>query len=162
VSGMRRRLVVCFCWLSLATVSGVLGQTPVVKDSLKEASIVGRWRVKFTLLGGEEKNLDLIAKENGVGVFELKDTGPDNKPVPTPQPAIWSTTSDRISISSNVELPIGTCCRENGTLIFKAKTVSTDSFSGKLIFVTNTDEEESPYKFRSTIGTFSATRLPKN
>jgi len=141
---------------------GASAQTPSPKDSLRQTSIVGRWHVKFTLIGGEEKNLDLIAKEHGVGIFELKDTGPDNKPVPTPQPAIWSTMADTLSISSNLELPIGTCCRENGTLIFKAKNVSGNSFSGKLIFVTNTDEEESPYKFRSTIGAFSATRLIKN
>jgi hypothetical protein len=161
VTGMRR-LVILFSLLSLPTVFVVSAQTLTSKPSLKETSIVGRWHVKFTLLGGEEKNLDLIAKEHGVGAFELKDTGPDNKPVPTPQPAIWSTTSDTLSISSNVELPIGTCCRENGTLIFKAKVVAGNSFSGKLIFVTNTDEEESPYKFRSTIGTFSATRLAEN
>jgi hypothetical protein len=157
---MRRLLL--FCLLLIVTVCVISGQTSAPKESLKDTSIVGRWHVKFTLIGGEEKNLDLIAKEHGVGIFELKDTGPDNKPVPTPQPAIWSTTTDTLSISSQVELPIGTCCRENGTLIFKAKTVSSNSFSGKLIFVTNTDEEESPYKFRSTIGTFSATRLTKN
>ncbi|HEY6245991.1 MAG TPA: hypothetical protein VIX17_18720 [Pyrinomonadaceae bacterium] len=157
---MRRLLL--FCLLLILTVCGISGQTSAPKESLKDASIVGRWHVKFTLIGGEEKNLDLIAKEHGVAVFELKDTGPENKPVPTPQPAIWSTTADTLNISSNLELPIGTCCRENGTLIFKAKNVSGNSFSGKLIFVTNTDEEESPYKFRSTIGTFSATRLIKN
>ena len=156
------RYLVVFCLLSIVTVCGLSAQTSPTKESLKEASIVGRWHVKFTLIGGEEKNLDLIAKEHGVAVFELKDTGPDNKPVPTPQPAIWSMSEDKLSVSSNVELPIGTCCRENGTLIFKAKSVSPNSISGKLIFVTNTDEEESPYKFRSTIGTFSATRLPKN
>jgi hypothetical protein len=157
---MRRLLL--FCLLLILTVCGISGQTSAPKESLKDTSIVGRWHVKFTLIGGEEKNLDLIAKEHGVAVFELKDTGPDNKPVPTPQPGIWSMSDDKLSVSSNVELPIGTCCRENGTLIFKAKNVSSNSFSGKLIFVTNTDEEESPYKFRSTIGTFSATRLTKN
>ncbi|HEY6246959.1 MAG TPA: hypothetical protein VIX17_23605 [Pyrinomonadaceae bacterium] len=154
--------LVLFCLLSIASVCGVSAQTSAPKESLKEPSIIGRWHVKFILIGGEEKNLDLIAKEHGVAVFELKDTGPDNKPVPTPQPGIWSMSDDKLSVSSNVELPIGTCCRENGTLIFKAKNVSSNSFSGKLIFVTNTDEEESPYKFRSTIGTFSATRLTKN
>jgi hypothetical protein len=157
---MRRLLL--FCLLSIVTVCGISAQTSAPKESLKATSILGRWHVKFTLTGGEEKNLDLTAREHGVGILELKDTGPDNKPVPTPQPAIWSTTSDTLNISSNIELPIGTCCRENGTVIFKAKSVSSNSFSGKLIFVTNTDEEESPYKFRSTIGTFSATRLPNN
>ena len=156
------KLLILFCLMATGSVWGASAQTSTPKDSLKETSIVGRWHVKFSLIGGEEKNLDLIAKEHGVAVFELKDTGPDNKPVPTPQPGIWSMSDNKLSISSNVELPIGTCCRENGTLIFKAKNISSNSFSGKLIFVTNTDEEESPYKFRSTIGTFSATRLPNN
>ena|ERR1051325_3909838 len=148
--------------ISLASAYGVASQKPLSKDSLKETSFVGRWHVKFTLLGGDEKNLVLAAQENGIGSIELLDTGPDNKPVPTTQPATWAKTLDRISVSSNVELPIGTCCRESGTLIFKAKFVSANSFSGKLIFVTNIDEEESPYKFHSTVGTFSATRLPPN
>jgi hypothetical protein len=31
--------------------------------------------------------------------------------------------------------------------------------SGNLIFVTNIDEEESAYKYHSTVGTFTASRL---
>ncbi len=146
-----RRLVIVLALLSLASVYGV---------SAQETSFAGRWQVKFTLLNSDEKNLILVAKENGAAFLELKDTGPDNKPVPTPQPAIWSKTAGKLDISSIVELPIGTCCRETGTVIFKAKVTSNNSVSGNVIFVTNTDEEESPYKYRSTIGTFSATRLP--
>jgi len=131
-------------------------------DSLTESSLIGRWHVKFTLLGGSEKNLVIAVREKGVAAFELLDTGPDDKPVPTPQPATWSKTLDNVSISGEVELPLGTCCRETGTLIFKAKLLSNKSFPGKLVFVTNVDEEESPYKFRSTIGTFIATRLPND
>lgn len=155
-----RRLVIAFALLSLASVYGVSAQTPPSKDSSKETSFAGRWQVKFTLMNSDEKNLILVAKENGAAFLELKDTGPDNKPVPTPQPAIWSKTADKLNISSIVELPIGTCCREIGTVIFKAKVASYNSVSGNVVFVTNTDEEESPYKYRSTIGTFSATRLP--
>ena len=159
VAGMRR-LVIAFALLSLASVYGVSAQTPPSKDSSKETSFAGRWQVKFTLMNSDEKNLILVAKENGAGFLELKDTGPDNKPVPTPQPAIWSKTADKLNISSIVELPIGTCCREIGTVIFKAKIASNNSVAGNVVFVTNTDEEESPYKYRSTVGTFSATRLP--
>ena len=159
VAGMRR-LVIAFALLSLASVYGVSAQTPPSKDSSKETSFAGRWQVKFTLMNSDEKNLILVAKENGAGFLELKDTGPDNKPVPTPQPAIWSKTADKLNISSIVELPIGTCCREIGTVIFKAKIASNNSVAGNVVFDTNTDEEESPYKYRSTVGTFSATRLP--
>ena len=154
-----RSLVIILSLLLLAPVFGVAGQNPTAKDSLKDTSFAGRWEVKFTLMNSAEKNLVLVAQENGIGSLELRDTGPDNKPVPTPQPATWSKTGDKLNISTIVELPIGTCCRETGTLILKAKVVSNNSFSGKLIFVTDTDEEESPYKYRSTIGTFSATRL---
>ena len=129
--------------------------------SLNTTSIQGRWRVKFTQNGGEEKNLLFEAKEGGIGSFELLDTGPDNNAVPQPQPATWSITGDNLSIASHVELPLGTCCRETGTLIFKAKALSPNAFSGKLIFVTNIDEEESPYLYHSIVGTFSATRITK-
>jgi hypothetical protein len=122
-------------------------------------NLVGRWRVKFTLIGGTEKNLVFDARADGSASFRLLDTGPDDKPVRVPAKATWSMTNNHLSISGQVELPIGTCCRETGTLIFKARFSSGNSISGKLIFVTNIEEEESPYKFRSTVGIFTATRL---
>ena len=91
----------------------------------------------------------------------LLDTGPEDKPVHDPLPAVWSSlTNDRVSFSGEAELPIGTCCREIGTIVFKGKFISHNSISGKLVFVTSVDEDESPYKLRSVIGTFTATRLP--
>jgi hypothetical protein len=153
-----RVFVITFCLISMASAYGVTSQNSLSKDSLKERSLVGRWHVKFMLLGGSEKNLVLALQEKGIGSFELLDTGPDNKSVPTPLPATWSKSLDNLSISGDVELPIGTCCRETGTLIFKARVVSDNSLSGRLIFVTNIDEDESPYKFHSTVGTFTANR----
>jgi hypothetical protein len=120
---------------------------------------VGRWQVKFALINTPEKNLVFTAQEGGDGTFQLLDTGPDNKPVPNPQAASWSLANNNLSISGEVELQTGTCCRETGTLILKSKLTSADSISGKLIFVTNIDEDESPYKYHSTTGTFTATRL---
>jgi hypothetical protein len=127
------------------------------------ATLAGRWRVKFALSGGSEKNLILDSQANGVATFRLLDTGPDDKPVVAPQPAAWSQlTNARVSFSGEVELPLGTCCRELGTLMFKGKFSSSNSISGKLVFVTSTDEEESPYKFHSLVGTFTATRVSDN
>src|ERR1043166_8244551 len=146
-----RIFVLIFSLISLASGYEVASQKLLSKDSSKETSFVGRWQVKFKMVDGDEKNVVLVAQENGMGSFELLDTGPDNKPVLTPQPATWSKTHDKISVSSNLELPIGTCCRETGTLILKAKFASGSSFSGKLIFVTNIDEDESPYKYHSTV-----------
>lgn len=124
------------------------------------AKLEGRWRVKFVFAGRGAKNLILDAKDNGAGAFLLLDTEPDDKPRRDPLPAAWSQlTNDRVSFSGEVELPIGTCCREIGTLLFKGKFASHDSLTGKVIFVTSVDEEENPYQFRSLIGAFTATRI---
>ena len=136
----------------------VLGVTSAHAQTLNP-SPVGRWRVKFTLVDTSEKNLVFTAQEGGDGSFQLLDTGPDNKPVANPQAAAWSFAKGSLSISGEAELQTGSCCRETGTLIFKAKLVSNNSISGKLIFVTNIDEEEGPYRYHATIGTFTATRL---
>lgn len=149
--------------LAIIVAQGVAVQATSAKagSPAKATTVVGRWQVKFTLVGGNEKNLVFDARAKGAGSLLLLNTGPDNKPVAASQPAAWSQmTNDRVSISGEVELPIGTCCREMGTLIFKGKFVSSNSISGRLIFVTSVDDDESPYKFRSTVGTFTATRLP--
>lgn len=120
--------------------------------------LTGRWRVTFRLSGENDKNLIFDAKPKGSGSFQLLDTGPDDKPVLETVPAVWSElTNNRISFSGEAELPIGTCCREIGTMIFKGKFKTNTSISGGFIFVTSVDEEESPYKYRSHIGTFTAT-----
>jgi len=119
----------------------------------------GRWQVKFTLFDSKEKNLIFTVHEHGAGTLQLLDTAENDKPVPGQQPAAWSLTNTNLSISSEVELAIGNCCREMGTLIFKSKLSSPNSFSGKLVFVTNVEEDESPYKYKSTVGTFTATRV---
>ena len=124
------------------------------------AKLAGRWRVTFSLTGDPQKNLVFDSKARGQGSFTLLDTGPDNKPVPDPVPAAWSELSNnRVSFSGEVELQLGNCCREIGTLMFKGKFQSSTSITGKLVFVTSVDEEESPYQFRSHVGTFSATRV---
>src|SRR5439155_22428164 len=105
--------------------------------------------------------LTFESKAKGSGAILLLDTGPDNKAVADAQPAVWSQlTNDRVSFSADAELPVGTCCRERGTLIFKGKFMSNNSISGKLIFVTSVEDEESPFKLRSVVGTFTATRVP--
>ena len=111
-------------------------------------------------MSGLEKNLILVSKPGGIASFLLLDTGPDDKAVPGPQPAAWSQlTNGRVSFSGEAELPLGTCCRELGTLIFKGKFSSDNSLAGKVIFITNVDEDENPNKFRSLVGTFTATRV---
>lgn len=124
------------------------------------SKLQGRWRVTFKM-AGLEKNVIFEGTANGSGSFKLLDTAPDDKPVAQPVPAVWSQlTNDRISFSGEAELPIGTCCREVGTMIFKGKFSSANTIAGTLIFVTSVDQEESAFKFRSEVGTFTANRMP--
>lgn len=126
----------------------------------QSANLVGRWRVTFTLSGIGEKHLVFESQAKGSGSFLLLDTEPENKAAAASLPAVWSqTTNDRLGFSGDVELPLGTCCREVGTLIFKGKFDSSDSITGKAIFVGSTIDEENFNGFRSTVGTFTATRV---
>jgi hypothetical protein len=156
---------------SLMLISVVAVQGTVFQSTLSQpagttpspANPGGRWRVKFALSGIGEKNLIIESQTKGAGSFLLLDAGPDDKTVPTPLPAAWSqTTNDRVSFSGEVELPFGTCCRETGTLILKGKFSSSNSISGKAIFITSTTDEENFNGFRSAFGTFTATREPNN
>ena len=133
-------------------VSLILQATPV------DAKLTGRWHVTFSLQGDVKRNLIFEPQAKGDGTFKLLDTGVENKPVADLAPAAWSELSDnRVSFTGEVELQLVNCCREKGTLIFKGKFQSKTSITGKLIFVTSVDEEESPYQFRSHVGTFTAT-----
>ena len=147
------KIIFAFVCLVVAFVSSGSAQTSTA------ASPVGRWQVKFTVIDTPEKNLVFTALEGGDGSFQFMDTGPDNKPVPKPQAAAWSLAKGSLSISGEAEVQTGACCKETGTLILKAKFTGSDSISGKLIFVTNIDEEEGPYKYHATVGTFTASRL---
>jgi hypothetical protein len=132
--------------------------TSVVLVQAPTAKVKGRWKVTFKM-SGLEKNVIFEAKENGAGAFKLLDTGVDDKPVADLVPGVWSLlTNDRVSFSGEAELPIGTCCREIGTMMFKGRFTSPNAISGTLIFVTSVDQEESAFKFRSEVGTFTATR----
>ena len=135
-----------------------VGAQQSAPSSAPTTKLTGRWRVTFSLTGDPEKHLIFEVKPKGAGAFTLLDTGPDNKAVPDPIPAVWSELdNNRVSFSGETELQIGDCCRQPGTLIFKGKFKSGTAISGGLIFVTSIDEEESPYKYRSHIGTFTAT-----
>ena len=148
--------VVIALFMFISTVAGQPASSPQVSGKLTG----GRWRVTFSITGDAKKNLIFEPKAKGVGSFSLLDTGVDDKPVPDPVPAAWSElTNNRVSFSGEVEMPLGTCCRELGTLMFKGRFQSNDSIKGSLIFVTSVDEEESPYKFHSAVGTFTATRV---
>lgn len=123
------------------------------------AKLQGRWQVTFNM-SGLEKHMIFEGRDDGSGSFKLLDTAPNDKPLAQPVHAAWSQlTNDRVSFSGEAELPIGTCCREVGTMIFKGKFTSPNAIQGTLIFVTSVDQEESAFKFRSEVGTFTANRV---
>jgi hypothetical protein len=133
-----------------------------IASPLQAGNLAGRWHVKLSLPSIGEKNFIFDAQAKGLGSILLLDAGPEKKPMTTPLPAVWSeTTNDRVSFTSEIEFPLGTCCREMGTLIFKAKFDSTNSMSGKAIFVGSTVDEENFNGFRSAVGSFTATRIVK-
>lgn len=136
----------------------MLAQAVVAQPA--QMDLKGRWQVKFTFAGRSEMNLILEAQGKDAATFSLLDTAEDSKPEPFQRSATWiTTTNDRLSFSGEVELPIGTCCRETGTLLFKGKFKSNNEVSGKVIFIASTEEEENPIGFRALIGTFTATRI---
>lgn len=144
---------------AVLTLAGSQGSLP--QSTTDGPTLNGRWRVKFSLVGTEEKNAVFEAKAKGAGTLLFLDTGPDNKPIAEPLPAVWSElTNRRVTFSGDVELPLGTCCRELGTLILKGTFASDNSIKGRAIFITSTTDEENFIGFRSTVGTFTATREP--
>lgn len=156
-------LFACLILMSLVATGDVAGhatfrQAQPAATQVKDLG--GRWRVKFNLSGIGEKNLIFDSQGKGSGSFLLLDTGVDGKPEARPLAAAWSqTTNNRVSVSGEVELPLGTCCREVGTLILKGEFNSNDVIAGKAIFITSTVDEENFNGFRSTVGTFTAARV---
>ena len=139
----------------------LMAATMTLPASPPEQKLTGRWRVRFSLVQTKDKNLIFEAKPKGSGAFLLLDTGPDDKPVPDPLPAVWSEIDNgRVSFASNVELPLGTCCREVGTLIFKGTYAGDNLIKGRAIFIASTTDEENFIGYRSDVGAFTATREP--
>ena len=160
-------------WLltSLIVISLVAAQKTPVQDTLSKqgvpqvqvAKLRGLWQVKFNLSGVGEKSLQFTSVAKGSGSFLPLDTEPDGKPLAERVPAIWSQTgNDRVNFAGEVELPLGTCCRETGTLIFKGKFNSGNTITGRAIFIASTVDEENFNGYRSTVGTFTAVRVSKN
>ena len=149
---MRARLLILAVLLVLPQVSAA-----------QQDPVVGRWQVKFTFAGRHEMNLIFDAQAKGTGTFLLLDTASDGKPETAARPAAWlPPDKNRVGFSGEVELPIGDCCREAGTLLFKGKFGPNDTLAGKIVFIATTEDEENGVGFRTMVGTFTATRLPAN
>jgi|ERR1041385_2397816 hypothetical protein len=124
-------------------------------------SVSGRWRIEFALTSGEKKHLIFEAKTKGAGTLLGLDTAEGNKQAAESLPAVWSeTANERVTFSGDIELPLGTCCRELGTLLLKGSFDTDNSLKGRAIFITNTTDDENFVGYRSDVGTFTATREP--
>lgn len=135
---------------------GFVSQNSVAQTAASQINLEGRWQVAFDL-DGARKSLIFDSKAGGSGSFVLIN---DEKQREASLPAVWSRIDqDRVSFSGDAELPIGTCCVEFGTVVFKGRFKSNSSIFGKVVFITTVDDEESPLKLRSAIGTFTATRI---
>jgi len=134
--------------------------SPVFSRS-ETRSVTGRWRIEFALTSGDKKHLLFEAKGKGTGTLLGLDTAEGNKQTPESLPAVWSETANgRTTFSGDIELPLGTCCREMGTLLLKGEYISDTSLKGRAIFITNTTDDENFVGYRSDVGTFTATREP--
>ena len=160
---MSKLCVLLFTSLVIVVVFGATfqiagAQTPPAQPPPAEPSLTGSWRIVL-ILGGVQKEMIFKSKPRGFGSFLFMDSS-NHKPPVTALPAAWSRSgNNRVSFSGEAELPLGTCCTEWGTVAFKGRFASNDSIAGKVVFVTSIDEDESPYKLRSTIGTFTAVRM---
>lgn len=120
---------------------------------------VAAWDVTFSLSGNVSRRLTFISLSNGTGTFRL--VGPrTTTPVPPTVPAVWARpTPGFMSFSGEVQLPIGNCCRETGTLMFKGiQNTANGTITGRAIFasdLTPTTTNGGIY-----FGTFVATPLP--
>ena len=125
---------------------------------------VGGWSVSYTLPGPTTANtsrqLIFISLSNGTGTFRM--IGPrTTTTTQTVFPAVYDwVTPDYISFTSEVELPIGNCCREAGTLIFKGTRSDTGVITGPVIFVVSLPMAASPQPYVIRTGSFTATPLP--
>ena len=125
---------------------------------------VAGWSVSYTLPGPTTSNtsrqLIFISLTNGTGTFRM--IGPrTTTTTQTVFPAVYDwVTPDYISFTSEVELPIGNCCREAGTLIFKGTRSDTGVITGPVIFVVSLPMAASPQPYVIRTGSFTATPLP--
>lgn len=123
--------------------------------------VMGAWDVTFTWTDTNiTKKLVFIALTNGTGSFRIITPRATTQP-PVTHPAVWvRPLPSLMSFSGEVEFPIGNCCRETGTLIFKGVQTSNGVISGRAMFVSDIAIVATPGAFQTRVGTFTAVPLP--
>jgi hypothetical protein len=149
--------------LVLVLAFSAFGQEKGEETAASPVPVAG-WDVSFTLMGPTAnvvpRRLFFMSFTDNTGTFRM--TGPRTTwPVQTTFPAVWAApTPTFMSFSGEVEFPIGNCCRETGTLIFKGDRSNTGVISGAAIFVTNVQSPANPVPYIIRTGTFVATPVP--
>lgn len=115
----------------------------------------GSWRVRLKLTGNDEEALIFNTKPSGIATAMFEKESRTKLGLP----ATWFAAENRISFSTEIELPIGTCCRDNGTLVLKGKIDARGVATGKAVFITATDDSENFNGLRTLTGTFTAVRV---
>lgn len=151
---------ILLCCLVFSLSLNAFSQTK--EESILPVPVAG-WNVQFNLLGPTgattSRQLLFMSFSDGTGSFRI--LGPRTWTTQTLFPAVWNrVTTDFISFSGEAEFPIGNCCRETGTLIFKGSTSQTGVISGAVIFVTNVPGTGTPTPYVIRTGTFVATPIP--
>jgi hypothetical protein len=61
-----------------------------------------------------------------------------------------------MSFSSEVQFPLGNCCRETGTLNFKGNLPESGPMTGRVTFISDTPDPANPTGYMTKTGNFSA------
>jgi len=123
----------------------------------KAPKLAGRYLVEFQLedlLGKIE--LKFKAQAKGSGSFLLLTPRSNLQPPATPTPAVYTQIGGEVSFSSEVVFPLGNCCQLPGTLVFKGVFDSPETISGKVIFISTTQDEKGQLVVRVNTGSFTA------
>jgi|SRR5262245_29263921 len=156
---MRVKFLLCIAWMLFAALP-IFAQDRADEATNFRSPIGTIYDVRFTLSLHGQKSLRFVANPNNRGTFRLRGRTSWDPPNIT-TPAVWDRiTLTLMTFSGEVQFPIGNCCRETGTLIFKGEVDSNGIIVGKTIFVTNTPDTGSPTGFVIRTGEFTATPLP--
>lgn len=119
-------------------------------------TLVGRWRVEYTLSDSRKRVLQFDALASGKGSFLSLGARSSLSPA-VPMDAEWSqTTPDQVSFSGEIEFPIGNVGSHAGRLSFKGAFASATSISGEATFTSDPQDPSNP---TAVTGTFTATRV---
>ena len=156
---MRVRLLCCLA-LNLVCGLSALAQDKAQAETASRSPVITGYAVSFTLSGLGQRQLTFLATPDNRGTFRFQGRT-TWEPQSVTRPAVWDRiTPTLISFAGEAEFPLGNCCRETGTLIFKGSIALNGVITGHVVFVTNTPEPTNPTGFVTRAGEFTATPLP--